>query len=118
MRRIDEGVAILPWIERRIFVGDRGNGRILVFDQDGNELSPIVGAQQHIDRNTTATSPTAGPTQRNPGMKHGIRIGRRARRRGRGNDAAVRTGRTAAALEGMAGDGKGDVYGGEVGKNA
>ena len=77
----------------RLFVGDRENNRIQIFDQDG-KFSPSGGssaarAASPSRATTRSTSPTpeSGPdtgAHELPGIKKGIRIGSARRRRGHG----------------------------------
>ena len=67
--------------EGRLLVADRGNGRIQIFDQDGNfleEWKQFGGPGAiFIDGKDTiyVTDAQSGATKRDPGYKHGIRIG-------------------------------------------
>jgi sugar lactone lactonase YvrE len=107
----------------RLFVGDRNNNRIQIFDQDGNAI-----AQWHqfsrpsgifIDRNDiiyVADSESESVARNHDGWKRGIRVGRVS-------DGAVTafipdpvdkiTGTSAA--EGVAADAMGNIFGAEVG---
>jgi sugar lactone lactonase YvrE len=97
----------------RLFVADRGNHRIQAFDRDGKYLlewkqfgSP---SGLFIDRNDILYVADNSPDERNPPYKSGIRIG------------SVKDGAVTAfilesvevgALEGVAVDAAGNVYGG------
>lgn len=110
----------------RLFVADRGNRRILIFDQEGKQLetwyqfSRISGL--YIDRNDTLYAiDSESDDNYNPGWRKGLRVG------------SARTGevwyfvpehvsRQASGMggygsmgEGVAVDAAGNVYGGEVG---
>ena len=107
----------------RLFVGDRNNNRIQIFDQDGNyivqwhQFSRPSGV--FIDKNDiiyVADSESESVSRNHDGWKRGIRIGRV-------NDGAVTafipdpvekiTGTSAA--EGVAADSMGNIFGAEVG---
>jgi len=110
----------------RLFVADRSNNRIQIFDQDGKFLEEWKQFSRpsgiYIDRNDVlyvADSESNGKT--NPGWKRGIRIG------------SARDGKVTAfipdpepdpekvitsAAEGVAADAQGNVYGAEVGTRA
>jgi sugar lactone lactonase YvrE len=107
----------------RLFVGDRNNNRIQIFDQDGNFIAEWKQFSRpsgiFIDRNDTiyvADSESESVRNSNPGWKRGIRIGN------------ARTGEVTAlipdpvekitgtsAAEGVAADAMGNIYGAEVG---
>jgi sugar lactone lactonase YvrE len=107
----------------RVFVGDRGNNRIQIFDQDGTfiEQWKQFGRPSgiYIDANDTIyVSDSESNAKRNPGWKRGIRIG------------SARDGTVAAFIpdpepdpdnsstsraEGVAAGTQGAVYGAEVG---
>lgn len=107
----------------RVFVGDRGNNRIQIFDQEGTFLEEWKQFGRpsgiYIDRNDTIyVADSESNTRRNPGWKRGIRIGS-------AKDGKVTafipdpepnpdTSATSGA-EGVAADGRGAVYGAEVG---
>ncbi len=110
----------------RLFVADRSNNRIQIFDQDGKFLAEWKQFSRpsgiYIDRNDVlyvADSESNGKT--NPGWKRGIRIG------------SAKDGKVTAfipdpepdpekvitsAAEGVAADAQGNVYGAEVGTRA
>lgn len=107
----------------RLFVGDRGNSRIQVFDQQGNHLETWTHFGRpsglFIDANDVLyATDSESNTQRNPGVPRGIYIGN------------ARTGELTAFIpdpepdpdnsgtsgaEGVAVDARGDLYGAEVG---
>jgi DNA-binding beta-propeller fold protein YncE len=108
----------------RLFVADRGNNRIQIFDQDGKLLD--TGWQQFsrvsglwIDKNDTlyaADSESGSIARDRANWKRGIRIGSI-------RDAVVRslipdpieTATNTSAAEGVAVDAAGNIYGAEVG---
>jgi len=114
----------------RLFVGDRANNRIQIFDQDGNfqaewkQFSRPSGI--YIDKNDVIYVTDSESTDKqgygyNPGWKRGIRIG--SAKDGSVSafipdpvmpDASGKLPATSAA-EGVAADSKGNVYGAEVG---
>jgi sugar lactone lactonase YvrE len=109
----------------RLFVGDRANNRIQIFDQDGNFLAEWKQFSRpsgvYIDQNdviyvTDSESPDKDGYGHNPGWKRGIRIG--SAKDGTVTafipDPSPGTAITSAA-EGVAADGQGTVYGAEVG---
>lgn len=108
----------------RLFVADRGNVRIQIFDQEGTfleewkQFSRLSGI--YIDRNDIlygADSESSATS--NPGWKRGIRIG--SARDGKVMyfvpDPETKPTGTSAA-EGVAADALGNVYGAEVGPRA
>jgi DNA-binding beta-propeller fold protein YncE len=110
----------------RVYVGDRGNDRILIFDQTGNLLDTWYQFSRpsgiFIDANDNiyvADSESGSVAPPHGAWKRGIRIGN------------ARTGavtgfipdpdpapRSTSAAEGVAVDAKGNVYGAEVGPRA
>jgi sugar lactone lactonase YvrE len=110
----------------RLFVADRGNNRLQIFDQDGKfleewrQFSRLSGI--YIDRNDVLYGTDSESNEKtNPGWKRGIRIG------------SARDGKVTAFIpdpepdpdkvvtsggEGVAADAKGNVYGAEVGPRA
>src|SRR6202162_156243 len=107
----------------RLFVGDRNNNRIQIFDQDGNYIAKWRQFSRpsgiFIDKNDiiyVADSESESVSKNHDGWKRGIRIGRV-------NDGAVTgfipdpvekiTGTSAA--EGVAADAMGNIFGAEVG---
>lgn len=108
----------------RLFVADRGNVRLQIFDQDGQfidqwkQFSRISGLW--IDRNDTLyAADSESSDTANPGWKRGIRIG--SARNGEvlmfiPDPEAKPTGTSAA--EGVAVDAAGNIYGAEVGPRA
>ncbi len=107
----------------RLFVGDRGNSRIQVFDQDGNHIATWTQFGRpsglFIDENDILYSADSeSNTRRNPGWKRGIRIGS-------AKDGWVTAfipdpepdpdNSGTSGAEGLAVDKQGNVYGAEVG---
>jgi len=105
----------------RLFVADRGNVRIQIFDQDGNfidqwkQFSRLSGIYIDADDNIYGADSESSATS-NPGWRRGIRIGNAATGHVQyfipDPDPEPR-GTTAA--EGVAVDAEGNVYGAEVG---
>jgi sugar lactone lactonase YvrE len=110
----------------RLFVADRGNRRILIFDQDGKQLdqwfqfSRISGL--YIDRNDTLYAIDSESDENyNPGWRKGLRVG--SARTGEVwyfvpehvSKQPSGMGGTGSFGEGVAVDAQGNVYGGEVG---
>lgn len=99
----------------RLFVGDRGNNRVLIFDQSGNFLDEWKQfgrpSGMFIDDNDllyVADSSSSNTLQSNPGFEEGIRVGN------------VRDGRvtyfiedtdTDGSQEGVVADSEGNIYG-------
>jgi streptogramin lyase len=111
----------------RLFVADRGNSRIQIFDQNGNFLEQWrqFGRPSgvYIDRKDILyVADSESNTARNPGFRRGIRIGSAKDGKvtafipdpvlnpGQGLEPANGT-----AAEGVAADAAGNVYGAEVG---
>jgi DNA-binding beta-propeller fold protein YncE len=107
----------------RLFLGDRGNNRIQVFDQDGNYIDQLMQFSRpsgiFIDKDDViyvADSESESVSRNHDGWKRGIRIGRLS-------DGVVTafipdpaekaTGTSAA--EGVAVDAAGNIFGAEVG---
>ena len=107
----------------RLFVGDRSNNRIVIFDQDGRQLAVWRQFSRpsgiYIDKRDViyvADSESESVSRNHDGWKRGIRIGS-------ARDGAVTafipdpvekaTGTSAA--EGVAADADGNIYGAEVG---
>jgi sugar lactone lactonase YvrE len=110
----------------RLFVGDRSNNRIQIFDQEGKLLDTWTQFSRpsgiYIDRNDmiyVADSESESVSRNHDGWKRGIRIG------------SVRDGKVTAfipdpdekatgtsAAEGVAADAAGNIYGAEVGPRA
>ena len=110
----------------RLFVGDRENNRIQIFDQDGKLPRPSGGSSAgraaSPSRGTTrSTSPTRSPgpdtgAHELPGIKKGIRIGS-AQRRHRSRAFIEDMESTApdhSGAEGVGVDAQGNVYGAVV----
>ena len=110
----------------RLFVGDRNNNRIQIFDQDfkfidqWKQFSRPSGI--YIDKNDTifvADSESESVSRNHDGWKRGIRIGS-------AKDGSlkyfipdpVEKANTTSAAEGVAADAQGNVYGAEVGPRA
>jgi DNA-binding beta-propeller fold protein YncE len=107
----------------RLFVGDRQNNRIQIFDQDGNYLDQWFQFSRpsgvFIDKNDiiyVADSESESVSKNHDGWRRGIRVGRVS-------DGVVtafipdpieKTTGTSAA-EGVAADANGNIYGAEVG---
>ena len=107
----------------RLFVGDRQNNRIQIFDQDGNFLDQWLQFSRpsgiFIDKNDViyvADSESESVSKNHDGWKRGIRIGNVS-------DGVVRAfipdpvekATTTSAAEGVAADRNGVIYGAEVG---
>jgi DNA-binding beta-propeller fold protein YncE len=107
----------------RLFLGDRQNNRIQIFDQDGNYLDQWSQFSRpsgvFIDRNDiiyVTDSESESVSKNHDGWKRGIRIGRVS-------DGVVTAfipdpvekATTTSAAEGIAADPMGNVYGAEVG---
>ena len=107
----------------RLFVGDRSNNRIVIFDQDGRQLAVWRQFSRpsgiYVDKNDTiyvADSESESVSRNHDGWKRGIRIGS-------ARDGSITsfipdpidkaTGTSAA--EGVAADAAGNIYGAEVG---
>jgi len=107
----------------RLFVGDRNNNRIQIFDQDGNFVDQWMQFSRpsgiYIDKADTiyvADSESESVAKNHDGWKRGIRVGN-------AKDGSVtalipdpveKTTGTSAA-EGVAADAAGNIYGAEVG---
>jgi streptogramin lyase len=107
----------------RLFVGDRNNNRIQIFDQEGMLLDQWTAFSRpsglFIDKRDTiyvADSESGSVSRNHPGWKRGIRVG------------SVKDGKVTAfipdpdgnatgtsAAEGVAADAQGNIYGAEVG---
>jgi sugar lactone lactonase YvrE len=107
----------------RVFVGDRGNNRIQVFDPNGTFLEEWKQFSRpsgiYIDANDVIyVADSESNTKRNPGWKRGIRIG--SARNGTVTafipdpEPSPDTSATSGA-EGVTADAEGNVYGAEVG---
>jgi DNA-binding beta-propeller fold protein YncE len=106
----------------RLFVGDRNNNRIQIFDQEGNYLAQWLQFSRpsgiFIDKNDiiyVADSESESVTQTHDGWKRGIRIGRVS-------DGVVTAFipdpvekiKGTSAAEGVTADAMGNIYGAEV----
>ncbi len=110
----------------RLFVGDRGNNRIQIFDQDGNFLEQWTEFSRpsgiYIDKDDTiyVTDSESGSVARDrTDWKRGIRIGKISDRKVIAfipdlNETATGT----SAAEGVAVDAAGNIYGAEVGSKS
>jgi DNA-binding beta-propeller fold protein YncE len=107
----------------RLFVADRGNNRIQIFDQEGNSLDlwPQFSRPSgiYIDKNDViyvADSESESVAKNHDGWKRGIRVG--SARDGSVTafipDPAEKATTTSAA-EGVTADAMGNIYGAEVG---
>jgi sugar lactone lactonase YvrE len=110
----------------RLFVADRGNNRIQIFDQDGKFLEEWKQFSRpsgvYIDKNDVLyVADSESNSKTNPGWKRGIRIG------------SAKDGKVTAFIpdpepdpekvvtsgsEGVAADARGNIYGAEVGPRA
>ncbi len=112
----------------RLFVGDRTNNRIQIFDQDGKLLaewkqfsrpSGIYIDKEDVIYVADSESNDRGAYGQHPGWRRGIRIG--SAKDGKVTafipDPSPGTGATSAA-EGVAADAQGNVYGAEVGSRS
>src|SRR6185369_16504888 len=107
----------------RLFLGDRGNNRIQIFDQDGNFIDQWAQFSRpsgiFIDKDDTiyvADSESESVSKNHDGWKRGIRIG--SARDGTVTALIpdpVEKSNTTSAAEGVAADDAGNVYGAEVG---
>ncbi len=120
---IDIPHALAMDLRGRLFLGDRQNNRIQIFDQDGNYLDQWLQFSRpsgvFIDKNDmiyVADSESESVSKNHDGWKRGIRVGRVS-------DGAVtafipdpveKTTGTSAA-EGVAADANGNIFGAEVG---
>ena len=110
----------------RLYVADRNNNRIQVFDQDGNYISEMKQFSRpsgvFIDKNDTiyvADSESESVAKNHDGWKRGIRVGSLKD----GKVAAfipdpVENAKGTSAAEGVAADAQGNIYGAEVGPMA
>jgi len=107
----------------RLFLGDRNNNRIQIFDQDGNFIDQWTQFSRpsglFIDKNDVlyvADSESESVAKNHDGWKRGIRVG--SARDGSVTafipDPVEKTTGTSAA-EGVAADAQGNIYGAEVG---
>jgi sugar lactone lactonase YvrE len=121
---LDELHAIAIDSRGRVFVGDRGNGAIKIFDADGNLLDEWKQFGRpsgiFIDANDTIyVADSQSDAKRNPGFRRGIRIGSakdgsvRAHIPGVGPEPDKES-----VPEGVAADKEGNVYGAETTKES
>jgi hypothetical protein len=110
----------------RLFVGDRGNNRIQIFDQDAKLLDTWKQFSRpsgiYIDKQDNiyvADSESESVTRTHDGWKRGIRVGsaKDGSIRALIPDPAEKVTNTSAA-EGVAADPEGNIYGAEVGPKA
>jgi sugar lactone lactonase YvrE len=107
----------------RLFVGDRGNNRIQIFDQDGNFIAQWAQFSRpsgvYIDKNDViyvADSESGSVAKNHADWKRGMRVGN-------AKDGTVmyfipdpdEDAKTTSAAEGVTADAKGDIFGAEVG---
>jgi sugar lactone lactonase YvrE len=123
---LDQPHALAMDSRGRLFVGDRGNNRIVIFDQDGKFLEEWKQFSRpsgiYIDKNDTiyvADSESESVSRNHDGWKRGIRIGSAKD----GSITAfipdpVEKAPSTSAAEGVAADAQGNVYGAEVGPRA
>jgi len=107
----------------RLFVGDRNNNRIQIFDQDGNYIDQWAQFSRpsgvYIDRSDVvyvADSESESVSKNHDGWKRGIRVGKASD----GSLTAlipdpVEKATRSSAAEGVAADAAGNIYGAEVG---
>ncbi len=123
---LDQPHALAMDSKGRLFVGDRGNNRIQIFDQEGNWLATWSQFSRpsgiYIDRNDViyvADSESGSVNPAHGDWKRGIRIGsaRDGTVTGFIPDPVEKSNDTSAA-EGVAADAKGNIYGAEVGPRA
>ena len=123
---LDQPHALAMDSRGRLFVGDRGNNRIKIFDQDGKLLDTWYQFSRpsgiYIDADDTiyvADSESGSVAKERTGWKRGIRVG--SARDGSVTafipDPAESPPSTSAA-EGVAADARGVIYGAEVGPRA
>jgi sugar lactone lactonase YvrE len=98
----------------RLFVADRGNSRIQIFDQDGRYLTEWKQFGRpsgvYIDKNDNMyVSDSTSTEKTNPGFGQGVRIG--SAKDGRVTAYIPET-KELSALEGVAADDAGNIYGG------
>jgi DNA-binding beta-propeller fold protein YncE len=119
---IDGPHAIAMDSRGRLFLGDRGNNRIQIFDQDGNFIAEWKQFSRpsgiFIDKNDiiyVTDSESESVSRNHDGWKRGIRVGRVS-------DGAVTAfvpdpvekATTTSAAEGVAADAMGNIYGAEA----
>ncbi len=124
--QLDQPHALAMDSRGRLFVGDRGNNRILIYDQDGTWLATWSQFSRpsgiYIDRNDViyvADSESGSVNLAHGAWKRGIRIGSAKD----GTITAfipdpVEKADDTSAAEGVAVDARGNIYGAEVGPRA
>jgi hypothetical protein len=107
----------------RLFVGDRNNNRIQIFDQDGNYIEQWAQFSRpsgvYIDKSDViyvADSESESVSKNHDGWKRGIRVGKASD----GSIASlipdpVEKATRSSAAEGVAADAMGNIFGAEVG---
>jgi NHL repeat len=123
---LDQPHALAMDSRGRLFVGDRGNNRVKIFDQDGKLLETWYQFSRpsgiYIDANDriyVADSESGSVAKERTGWKRGIRVGN-------ARDGSVtafipdpnENATTTSAAEGVAADASGIIYGAEVGPKA
>jgi len=115
--QFDEPHGLAMDSQGRLFVADRGNSRIQIFDQEGNFLAEWKQFGRpsgiFIDRNDVlyVADSQSGPEE-NPGFEQGIRVG--SAKDGRVT-AFIKETQYIGSLEGTAADPAGNVYAGYTG---
>ena len=123
---LDQPHALAMDSKGRLFVGDRGNNRIVIYDQEGKILDTWYQFSRpsglYIDKDDriyVADSESGSVEPARPEWKRGIRVG--SAKDGRVAafipDPAVNPPSTSSA-EGVAADAQGNIYGAEVGQRA
>lgn len=125
--RMDQPHALAMDSKGRLFVGDRGNNRILIFTQDGalldewRQFSRPSGIYiDREDRIYVADSESGSVDPAHGAWKRGIRIGSARDGRVTGFIPDPNTAKTddTSSAEGVATDAAGNIYGAEVGQRA
>lgn len=125
--QLDQPHALAMDSKGRLFVGDRGNNRILIFTQDGDLLDewrqfsrPSGIYIDRRDRIYVADSESGSVNPAHGAWKRGIRIGSARDGRVTGFIPDPNTEKTddTSSAEGVAADAAGHIYGAEVGQRA